>query len=330
MLANIRKFSLRAVLATAMATTLFGAASVQAQSYPSRPVKIIIPYAAGGGADAVSRRLAVQLEKALGQPFVIESKSGGNTIIAAMAVAKAPPDGYTLLMTGGSTMSLVPLTAKSVPYDPVADFLPVSMLSKGPYLVCVSAELGAQSLAEVIQMAKAKPGELAYASNAIGGSAHLAFELLSQRANIKMTHVPYKGFAPAISDVIAGRTPLTMLDLATLGGHAKTGRIKVVASTAAQRSPMFPDVPTVAELGFPGYEVETWFALYAPAHTPADIVARVGEETRKWLATEQARESLAALGQEAAPLGPDAVRQRIVAEQSSYRPLIEAAQIKTD
>ncbi|MBX6316921.1 tripartite tricarboxylate transporter substrate binding protein [Pigmentiphaga sp.] len=301
-----------------------------AHAYPDKPIRIIIPYAPGGGADGVSRLLAQRLEKSFGQPVLVESRAGGNTVIAAQAVARAAPDGYTLLMTGGSTMSLIPLTSKKVPYDPLADFAPISILSKGPYLLCVSAELGVNTLDEVLALARAKPGALSYASNAIGGSAHLGMELLAQRAKVQLNHVPYKGFAPAIGDVVSGRTPLAMLDQATLGGFGKSGRIKVLAATSLTRSSMYPDVPTLAELGFPGYELETWFALYAPAGTPDSIIEKLGAEVRAWLSTPEAQQALNALGQEAAASTPEAVRDRIKSEQQSYGPLIEAAKISTD
>ncbi len=301
-----------------------------AHAYPDKPIRIIIPYAPGGGADGVSRLLAQRLEKSFGQPVLVESRAGGNTVIAAQAVARAAPDGYTLLMTGGSTMSLIPLTSKKVPYDPLADFAPISILSKGPYLLCVSAELGVNTLDEVLALARAKPGALSYASNAIGGSAHLGMELLAQRAKVQLNHVPYKGFAPAIGDVVSGRTPLAMLDQATLGGFGKSGRIKVLAATSLTRSSMYPDVPTLAELGFPGYELETWFALYAPAGTPDAIIEKLGAEVRAWLSTPEAQQALNALGQEAAASTPEAVRDRIKSEQQSYGPLIEAAKISTD
>ncbi|VCU69879.1 Tripartite tricarboxylate transporter family receptor [Pigmentiphaga humi] len=312
------------------AAAVLALAAGPAQAYPDKPIRIIIPYAPGGGADGLSRLLAQRLEKTLGQPVLVESRAGGNTVIAAQAVARAEPDGYTLLMTGGSTMSLIPLTSKQVPYDVRADFEPVSMLSKGPYLLCVSAELGVGTLDEVLARARAQPGAISYASNAIGGSAHLGMELLAQRAQVKLNHVPYKGFAPAIADVVAGRTPLAMLDQATLGGFAKSGRIKVLAVTSPERSSMYPDVPTVAELGFPGYELETWFALYAPARTPAPILDKLGNEVRAWLAMPEARQALAALGQEAASSSAQAVRARIESEQQSYGPLIAAAQIRTE
>lgn len=321
--------SRRNVLLACLAAPL--AASVaRAQTYPDKPIRIIIPYAAGGGADGLSRLLAQRLEKTLGQTVLVESRAGGNTVIAAQAVARAAPDGYTLLMTGGSTMSLIPLTSRQVPYNVHGDFAPIAMLSKGPYLLCVSNELGAGTLDEVLALARAKPGALAYASNAIGGSAHLGMELLAQRAKVQLNHVPYKGFAPAIGDVVSGRTPLAMLDQAALGNFAKSGRIKVLASTSAQRSSLYPEVPTVAELGFPGYELETWFALYAPARTPQAVIDRVSDEANKWLATPEARQALAALGQEAAFANAQAVRARIDSEQRSYGPLVAAAQITTD
>ncbi len=304
----------------------FGAA--HAQDYPNKPVRIVIPYTAGGGADAAARLVANHFGKAFGQSFIVDAKPGGNTVIATVAVARAPADGYTLLMTGGATMSLLPLVSDKLPFDALTDFAPIGMLSRFPYAVVSSAKFEATTLREALDLARAKPGQIAYASNATGGTVHLGMELLAQNAKVKLNHIPYKGFAAAMPDVIAGRTQLMMSDLAPIDAQAKAGSVRVLAVTSAQRSPFFPGVPTVAESGFPGYELNIWFALYAPAKTPPAIVARLSDELRNWLSGPEARASFAAIGHEAAPTTGEAVRQTIVAEQKSFLPTVQAAGIK--
>jgi tripartite-type tricarboxylate transporter receptor subunit TctC len=314
-------------VAAACALVSFGAC---ADTYPNRPVRVVIPYASGGGADAAARLMTMGLTKALGQSFVVESRAGGNTAIGAVAVAHSAPDGYTLLMAGGTTMALNPMVVDKLPYDPLNDFAPISMLAYSPYLVAVSAEMGADSLADVLAQARAKPGTVAYASNGIGGTVHLGMEMLAQRAQVRFNHVPYKGFAPALPDLISGRTPVTMIDLASLGSFAKSGRVKVVAITSAQRSALFPDVPTIAELGFPGYAVETWFGLFAPAGTPPAIIATLSEAMQTWMALPETQDAIHMIGQEPKASTPDYMRQRIVTEQQMYAPLVKAANIKAE
>ncbi|UUX94528.1 tripartite tricarboxylate transporter substrate binding protein [Aquabacterium sp. J223] len=320
----VRFLSVLWLLASAMAAT------AQAPSYPTRPVRIVIPYAAGGGADALSRQMSVALDRSLGQRFVVESRPGGNTSIAAVAVANAPADGHTLLMTGGTTMALQPLVQEKLAYDPMADFVPVSLLTTSPFMLVVSTELGVNSLDDLLKLARSQPGKLAYASNGIGGPVHLFMELLAQRAGVQLNHVPYKGFAPALPDLAAGRTPLTMIDSGSIESLVKAGKVKVLGITSPQRSPQFPDVPTVAEQGFPGYSAETWFALYAPAKTPPAVVGQLSEALRDWLGRTEAQDALRALGQNARWAAPEAVRQRILSEQQAYAPLVKAANIRAE
>ncbi len=308
----------------------FGSQAATADTYPSKPVRIVIPYAAGGGADALARQLGLALGKELGQPFIIDSKPGANTAIAASFVAKAPADGYTLLLTGNATTSLNPLLMERMPYDPDKDFAPISMVTRSPFLVVASAELGVNSLAELLELVRAKPGTLAYASNGTGGIIHLGMELLSQEAKIKLNHVPYKGFAPALPDLVSGRTPISMFDLGSLGSYAKVGKVKVLASTSATRSKLFPEVPTVAELGFPGFQVESWFTLYAPASTPQPIIDLLNEQVRKWTALPETAQSLALVGQEPESSTSAYVRTRIQRERQTYAPLVKAANIKAE
>jgi tripartite-type tricarboxylate transporter receptor subunit TctC len=314
----------------ALACAMF-LAPLQAQSWPDRPVRIVIPFPAGGGADAAARLVAGQLSKVLGQTFIVESRPGGNTTIAAGAVARAPADGYTLLMTGGSTMSLLPLvSAEKPPFDPAADFAPVGMVSRFPYVLAASSQFGAGTLAEALASARAKPGEVAYASNGIGGITHLGMEWLAHEAGVRLLHVPYKGFAPAVTDVVGGRTPLIMADWAPIAGSVQSGALKVLGVTSARRSPLLPDIPTIAEQGHPGYDLEIWFGLYAPTGTPPDVIARVGDTMRQWLAGAPAREAFARIGHEPAPSTPDDVRARIAAERKSFASIVKAAGIKAE
>ena len=319
----------RALLALTGAGAL-ASTKARAQAWPDKPIRLIIPYTPGGGADGAARLIAAQLGKALGQTVIVDSRPGGNTTIAGIAVARAPADGYTLLMTGGSTMSVLPLMSDKLPFDPVADLAPVGMVSRFPFILAVSATLDVKTLAEVLALARARPGELPYASNGSGGMVHLGMELMAYSAQVKLNHVPYKGFAPALPDVITGRTPLMMADWAPIAAQLKSGALRPLAVTSARRWPSLPDVPTVAEQGFPGYEMEIWFGLYAPARTPAAVVTRINDELRKWLATAEAREAFAAIGHEPAPSTPDEVRQRVAAEQKLFGPAIKAANIKTE
>jgi tripartite-type tricarboxylate transporter receptor subunit TctC len=309
---------------------LAGSNAFAQDNYPNRPVKIIIPYVAGGGADAAARFLALGLAKELGQPFVIEAKTGANTAIAATFVAKSPPDGYTILLTGSATVSLNPLMVDKLPYDPIADFAPIGMMSTAPFYLVVSSELGVNSLDELLKKVRSKPGEFAYASNGVGGSIHLGMELLAQRAGIRMNHVPYRGFAPAMPDLLSGRTPISMMDLAPIAAHVKSGRVKMLAATTRTRTKAMPDVPTIAELGFPDFNVESWFALYAPAKTPAAIVNLLNEKVRKWAATPEVRDNMAGIGMQSEGSSIDYVKERFLAEQKAFAPLVKAANIKLE
>ena len=306
------------------------ATAPQAQTYPDKPVRINIPYPPGGGADAAARLVAGQLTKALGQTFIVDSRPGGNTTIASAAVSRAAADGYTLLMTGGSTMSVLPLISEKLPFDPVADLAPVGMVSRFPYVIAASTSFGASTLAQALALARSKPGEVAYASNGSGGMTHLGMEWLAHEAGVKLIHVPYKGFAPALTDVVAGRTPLIMADWAPLAGSVQAGTIKVLGVTSARRSALMPDVPTLAEQGFAGYDLEIWFGLYAPAATPPELIARLGNALRPWLAGAEAREAFARIGHEAAPLTAAEVRTRIASERKTFAVIVKSANIKAE
>jgi tripartite-type tricarboxylate transporter receptor subunit TctC len=302
-----------------------------AQGWPTKPVRVIIPYPPGGGAEAAARFLANDFTQAFGQPFVIDNRPGGNTVIGADAAAKAAPDGYTLLVTGGSTMTIQPLVfAGKLPFDPLGDFAPVTLVSHFPFFVLVPASMRVNTLAELVAYVKAKPGQLSYASNGSGSMAHLGMEMLKQATGMDLLHVPYKGFAPAMPDLLSERITVMMADLAPTSSQIKAGALKALAATSLQRSSFLPEVPTVAELGNPGYEIDVWFGLFAPAKTPPEIIARLNAEARKYLGSAEAKEAYGKVGHEALYSAPEAVRARIIAEQKTFAKAVKDANIRPE
>jgi tripartite-type tricarboxylate transporter receptor subunit TctC len=249
----------------------------QAQPYPSRPVTIVVPFAAGGGSDLLARLVAQKLEERLGKPFIIENKPGAGTTIAAMQVVRAAPDGYTLMQGTSSTMAINVTMNKKLPYEPLKDLVPVALLSSSPFFLVVSIDSPLKSVADVIASAKAKPNGLNYGSGGPGSMHHLSTELLQSLAGIKMTHVPYKATPPAMNDLIAGHIQLLFGDTTSTLPMIQQGKLRGIAVTTAKRSPAAPDVPTVAET-VPGFESASWQMLLAPGATPPDVVARLNRE----------------------------------------------------
>ena len=318
---------------TAIAAVVFACAApaALAQAYPAKPVRIIIPFPTGGGAEQATRIVANHLTKALGQPFVLEARPGGNTIIGAEAAAKSAPDGYTLFVCGPSTMTSNPvLYAGKLPYDPQRDFTPVGMVSKTPYFLVVPASLPAKSLAELLALAKAKPGELSYASNGNATTNHLGYEILARAGGATFTHVPYKGFGQAMPDLLSGRVSTIMADLFFVAPAIKAGQLRLLAVTSAERSPLAPEAPTVAEQGVPGFDIVVWFAMFAPTGTPPEVVAKLGAEMRSFLATSEARDAYRQLGHEAAGSTPEALLAVVAADREKYARVIREAGIKLD
>jgi tripartite-type tricarboxylate transporter receptor subunit TctC len=323
----MKKVLRRAIFAVAALASAFA----QAQGYPSKPVRVIIPYATGGGSDAAGRLVTNHLAQALGQPFVVDARPGGNTVIGTDAVAKAQPDGYTLLFTGGSTMSIQPfVNAGAPPYDVLRDFAPISMISRFPFFLVVPASLPANSLQELVALAKASPGRLAYASNGSGSIGHLSMEMIKKATGIDLIHVPYKGFAPAMPDLISGRVTMILADVAPIGQLVRAGSLKVLGTTSGQRSSYWPQVPTIAEQGIPGFDVEIWFGLYAPAKTPEDIILRLNAEIRKYLSSAEAKEAFAKIGMDSSPSTPEELRARIIAEQKVFSKAVKDANLKVE
>jgi tripartite-type tricarboxylate transporter receptor subunit TctC len=290
---------LKASLAAGLVAAAFGAA---AQAYPSRPVKVIIPFPPGGTLDAVGRQLAQKLGEQMGQPFVVENRAGGNGTIGAHVVAQAPADGYTLLFNA-STFTTAPMTMKSVPYGVVKDFTPVSLVAKAPLSIAINKNLPITDVKSLIAHAKANPGKMTFAVGSIGSAGHLSTELLKRAGGIEYTVVPYKGTAPAFQDLIGGQID-GFIDpiLGSLQYH-KSGLLRVVAITGDKRVPNLPDVPTVAET-IPGYEFYSWYGLWGPAKLPADITQKLNAETNKALASDM-REKLLQQGLVLTPGTPE-------------------------
>ena len=263
----------------AVALALAGAAPAAAQSYPAKPVRVVVPSGAGGSVDTLARLVAQKMSANMGQQFVVENRSGSGGVIGTEIVARATPDGYTLLMAYGSHV-VNPTLYPKLPYDTVKDFTPITQVAVQPLLVNVHPALPAKSIKELVALAKARPGQLNYGSAGAGSGGHLATEILCMMAKVRMTHVPYKGSAAAMFDVVAGNTQLMVVTLITSLPQVRAGRLRAVGITSAKRSPIVPDVPAVAET-IPGYDVEVSYFFLAPTGTPRDIVTKLhGEATR--------------------------------------------------
>jgi tripartite-type tricarboxylate transporter receptor subunit TctC len=257
--------------------------SALAQSYPSHPIRLVVPYAPGGGADAVARIVSKKVSENIGQSIVIENKGGAGAILGTDLVAKAEPDGYTLLLGQSGPISINPAVYRSLPYDPVRDFAPITMTTGYPYILVVNSDFPARTPAELVALAKSKPGTLNYGSTGVGAANHLVAELFSAKAGIKMTHVPYRGTALAVADLVAGTLSLVFGDPVSVLPHVKSGKLRALAVTSARRSPVAPEIPTMAESGYPSLEALAWHGILAPARTPEAIVQKLNAEYVKAL-----------------------------------------------
>jgi tripartite-type tricarboxylate transporter receptor subunit TctC len=271
-------------LAVAAASLLSVSSPARAQDYPARFVTMVSPYAAGGGADLLARVVAQKLADRLGKSFVVENRLGAGGVIAAASVARAAPDGYTLLL-GTSTQLAIQVTLhKTLPYDPATDFVPVALVASVPFVLTVNPSLGVRSVADLIRLAKERPGELSYGSSGVGGPPHLYMELLQTMTGIRMTHIPYKGTAQAIVDVVAGHIPLIFSDIAPAVSLLRDGRLRALGISSATRFQTLPDIPPLAEAGVPGFDAVAWTMLVAPARTPKAIVDQLAAEVKSIVA----------------------------------------------
>lgn len=298
---------LRLLAVAAMVLAAVAAAPAMADTFPNKPIRLVVGFPPGGINDIVARVVGDKLGAALGQPVVIDNKAGAGGTIAADQVAKAKPDGYTLLLGSVSNIAMAPSQYKGLPFDPVKDFSPVALLAAAPNILVVNPAFPVHSVKDLIALAKKKPGQISYASAGNGTSNHLTVELLKSLADIDLVHVPYKGDAAGILDVIGGRVPIMFPTLPVALPHIKSGKLRAVAVSSATRTSLAPDVPTVAESGgLPDFEVSVWVGILAPANTPKDIVDRLSQELTHIVQTPEVREKLASLG--AAPDPRDAAQ----------------------
>ena len=312
--------------ALVVAFLFLGNANAQTD-YPIRPVKVIVPSPPGGGTDILARVLAQHLSKALGQPFFVENKAGAGNMIGIEFVAHAPADGYTVLVVP-STLALNSVLYKKVPYDPVRDFSPVTLAATAPNVLVVNPALPAKSLAEFIALAKAKPGALSYGTPGIGTSPHLSMELLKSMAGIDLQHVPYRGTAAAVTDVIGGQIAATFANAFTAKPQVDSGRVRALAVSGPNRLNAFPGVPPVAEAGVPGYEAMQWYGLAVPAGTPAPIIARLHAEAAKALQSDEMKEKLALDGAQPVGSSPAEFAALIRRELEKWTRVVRAAGIE--
>ena len=310
--------------ACALATHL-----AEAQTYPSKTIRFIVPFAPGGGNDILGRVIAQKLNEAFNVPVVVDNRGGAGGTIGTDITAKAPPDGYTMLINNVSLAVNVTLYPK-LPYDTLKDLEPVTLVGRQPNILVVHPALPAKSVKELLALARARPQQLTYGSGGIGSSSHLAAELLKVTAKIDMVHVPYKGMGPALIDLIAGQTQLIMATMASALPFVRSGRVRALAVTPAKRSAVVPDVPTLAEAGVPGFEYSTWYGLVVPAGTPQPVVTRLHEALVRILAAPDVKEKFASQGVEPAANSPQEFKDYLKAEVTKWGRVIKASGMRVN
>lgn len=311
------------------AALLGGAAAATAQNYPTRPVRLVVPSSPGGGTDITARILAPKLSDALGQQVVVENRPGAGTMIGGEVVARAAPDGHTLLM-GISTLAINPAMYKKVPYDAIKDFAPISQAVSLPNILVTHPSLPVKTVKELIAFAKARPGQINFGSAGVGTNPHLSMELFVSMAGLKMIHVPYKGSAPGVVDLVAGHVTVMAPNILTALPHVKNGRLRGLGVTSAKRAAGVPNIPTIAEAGVPGYEAVQWYGVLAPTGTPRGIVARLHDEIARILHSPEARERLSADGAEPVGSTPEEFSAFIRAETEKWAKVVKDAGIRPE
>jgi tripartite-type tricarboxylate transporter receptor subunit TctC len=302
----------------------------QAQSYPSKPVRMIVPYPPGGGNDTFGRLFAAKLGERTGQPFVVENRPGAGTMIGTEAAAKSAPDGYTILLSSIATHALSPNLYSRVPYDPLKDFAPITLLGIAPTVLVINQDLPAKSLQELISLAKSKPGALAYASGGNGTPPHINAEVFKAVAGVDLLHVAYKGGGPALTDLMAGRVHVMLDTAASAMPHVRGGKLRALALSAPKRSAEYPDLPTFGEAGLPQYDTNAWYSMHAPAGTPADIVRRLNRELVAILKDPDILARFKQLSTEPVGNSPEEFGAFVKAELDKYARVIKAAGIRLD
>jgi len=316
-------------LAMVAASALALGTKAQAQEFPDRPVTLVVPFAAGGSTDVVARIIGQKMSEDLGQQVVVENVAGAGGNLGADRVARAEPDGYTILMGTVATHALNPLILKTKPYDPEKDFAPVSLLVLVPNVLVVNPELPAKNVAELLALLKAAPEQYSYASSGNGTPLHLSGELFKKMAGVSMQHVPYKGSGPALNDVIGNQVPIMFDNLPSSSGHIKSGTLRALAVTTKERAPSFPDVPTIAET-IPGYETYTWNALFAPAGTPKEAIDRLNASAKKALADPAVAEKMKDFSATIVASTPEELAAHVTAELAKWGPVVKDANVHLD
>jgi tripartite-type tricarboxylate transporter receptor subunit TctC len=313
----------------AVATLIVASVTAFAADYPMRPITLIVPYPAGGGNDVIARLVAAKMSATLGEPIVIENRGGAGSTIGTRDAARRAPDGYTLLIVT-SSLAINPSLYPDAGYDPKKDFTAVGLIASSPNLVVVHPSLPAHSIADLIALANKESGKLNFASTGIGTSTHLSAELFAAMANIKLNAIPYKGVAPALTDLVAGQVPLMFCPTASVIGLVQQGQVRALATTGAKRSPLFPDLPTVAEAGLPGYDAELHYGLVAPAGTAPAIVSKLNSALNDALADPNVRDRLAVDGEVTLPGTPEAYAADIANEQAKWSAIVKKAGVTAE
>jgi len=322
--------SLRRIL-DGVAALAFAALACLAQaqeSYPAKPIRLVVGFPPGGGMDLSARVYAAKFQESLGTPVLVENRPGATGIVAGEVVAKSAPDGYTLLVGASGQMTINPVIIPKHPYDTVRDFAAITTLAQFPMVIAVNPSFPAKSIAELIELAKSKPGQLNYSH---GGATHqVAAEMFNQAVGITMRNIPYKGGAPAVNAAVAGDVPIVIVDSAAASAQIRSGRLRVLAVTSAARTPLVPDVPTVAESGVPGYDIAVWAGLFAPAGTPQPVISRLYREASRLMDSQDTKDKLKNIGMDPGGLSPEALAAMIKADIAKYAAIVKAAGIKAD
>lgn len=326
---SARSLALR-LLAALLAAASLGAAHADEAWQPQRPIRLIVPYGPGGSSDVIARAMAVEMGQSLGQTVFVDNKAGGQGTIAMQDAARAAPDGYTVVLGHVGTLAVNPAMMARLPYDPLKDFAPVALLTKVPMLFAVGPANPSTTLAQLVAGAKTAPGRLNYGSAGNGSAGHLAFEMFKQAAGIDVTHVPYKGTGAQMTDLLAGNIDAAAAGLPGFLPHVKAGKLRILAVGAAQRLPAIPDVPTVAESGYPGFESSQWFGLLAPAKTPTAVIERLHAEAVKALQSASVRRRLEEDSSTPAPMGPRDFAAFIAAEQKRWGEVVRQAHLSAN